>query len=119
MASRGGVGTSGDWVRTITGALGAIAIMSAGVWTVVIIPQNQRIEKLETNREGDAKRLVDLYLSVQTNDQYKNTIRAEIDHLRADVARIESKADRMDADQRRRVDADLENMRRAASPVRQ
>jgi hypothetical protein len=67
-------GANGDWIRTMIGALSAIVVTMGSLYSVVIIPQAQRIEKLEVGREKDGERLALLYTSIQTNDEYKKTI---------------------------------------------
>jgi peptidoglycan hydrolase CwlO-like protein len=78
------------------GALSAIVVTMGSLYSVVIIPQAQRIEKLEIGRESDGKQLALLYTSIQTNDEYKKTIVTELAWLRADIQRIGRQADALD-----------------------
>ena len=40
--------SNGDtWIRTLIGAISAVAVTVSGMYTVVIVPQNVRIEKLD------------------------------------------------------------------------
>jgi hypothetical protein len=89
-------GANGDWIRTMIGALSAIVVTMGSLYSVVIIPQAQRIEKLEVGRESDGKQLALLYTSIQTNDEYKKTIVTELAWLRADIQRIGRQADALD-----------------------
>lgn len=94
---------NGDWIRTIIGAVSAVAVTVGGIYTVVIVPQTARIEKLEAGREKDRDQLAQLYLSIQTNDEYKKTVVATIAAIRSDIAKVETHINSVDEEQKRRT----------------
>ncbi len=94
---------NGSWLQTLMGVIASVVVTAGGVYTVVIVPQAARIEKLEAGREKDGDQLAKLYTSIQTNDEYKKTVRAEIDWLRADLGRTASYVGRIDDEQKRRA----------------
>jgi peptidoglycan hydrolase CwlO-like protein len=89
-------GANGDWIRTMIGALSAIVVTMGSLYSVVIIPQSARIEKLEVGREKDGEQLAKLYTSIQTNDEYKKEVATELAWLRADLNRIGEQANALD-----------------------
>jgi chromosome segregation ATPase len=86
----------GDWIRTMIGALSAIVVTGGSMYTVIISPMQTRIERLEGGREKDHDQLAALYTSIQTNDEYKKTVRGELNWLRADLDRIGTQANALD-----------------------
>lgn len=94
---------NGDWIRTMIGAVGAVVVTAGGIYTVVIVPQAVRIEKLEIGREKDRDQLAQLYLSIQTNDEYKKTVDHDIIRLHSDVDRADGHILRVEAEQVRRT----------------
>jgi chromosome segregation ATPase len=78
------------------GATTAVLVASGGMYTAIILPMQSRIEKLETGREKDHDQLAILYTSIQTNDEYKKTVRGEIEWLRNDLNRVGSQANALD-----------------------
>lgn len=90
-------------VQTIIG--GAIAVFTAvgGLYTIALVPLTARIEKLESGREKDSDQLARLYTSIQTNDEYKKIVRAEIEWLRSDLKRNDDQTTRIDEEQKRRA----------------
>jgi len=103
MASSGA--NNGDWIRTMIGAISAIIVTMGSLYSVVIIPQTYRIEKLETGREKDGEQLAKLYTSIQTNDEYKKTVNTEIAWLRSDLSKIRDRAERIEEEQKRRTNS--------------
>jgi predicted nucleic acid-binding Zn-ribbon protein len=96
-------GANGDWIRTMIGALSAIVVTMGSLYSVVIIPQSTRIEKLEVGRESDSKQLALLYTSIQTNDEYKKTIVTELAWVRSDIVKIRERVERAEEEQKRRA----------------
>jgi peptidoglycan hydrolase CwlO-like protein len=78
------------------GAATAILVTGGSMYTVIIAPMQVRIEKLEAGREKDRDQLALLYTSIQTNDEYKKTVRNELNWLRTDLDRIAHQANALD-----------------------
>lgn len=89
-------------VSTIVGSISAVAVSLGAVYTTVIAPQNSRIEELRVGRADDQKRLVDLYVSDRTNEQYKKLVETVFVQFRRDLDRVESSLTRIDEEQKRR-----------------
>lgn len=87
------------------GAASAVLITGGGIYSVIIIPQTVRIEKLEVGREKDSDQLARLYTSIQTNDEYKKTITTDFLWVRSDIAKNIARIDRIDGEQLRRTNA--------------
>ena len=97
--------SNGDWIRTMIGALSAIIVTMGSLYSVVIIPQTARIEKLEIGREKDSDQLAKLYTSIQTNDEYKKTVATEFLWIRSDIAKNIGRIDHIEGEQLRRTSA--------------
>lgn len=87
------------------GALSAIIVTMGSLYSVVIIPQTARIEKLEIGREKDSDQLAKLYTSIQTNDEYKKTVATEFLWIRSDIAKNIGRIDHIEGEQLRRTSA--------------
>jgi uncharacterized coiled-coil DUF342 family protein len=85
------------------GALSAVVVTAGGIYTVVIVPQSVRIEKLEIGREKDSDQLAKLYTSIQTNDEYKKTVEHDVARLRSDIDRADAHVLRIETEQSRRT----------------
>jgi len=85
------------------GAISAVAIAAGGIYSVVIVPQSVRIEKLEAGREKDGDQLAKLYTSIQTNDEYKKTVDHDLSALRRDLERADAHILRIETEQNRRT----------------
>lgn len=90
-------------VQTIIGGATAVFIAVGGLYTVAVVPLTARIEKLEAGREKDGDQLARLYTSIQTNDEYKKTVKAEFEWLRNDLKRNDDQTSRIDEEQKRRA----------------
>jgi hypothetical protein len=97
--------SNGDWIRTMIGALSAIIVTMGSLYSVVIIPQTARIEKLEIGREKDSDQLAKLYTSIQTNDEYKKTVATEFLWIRSDITKNIGRIDHIEGEQLRRTSA--------------
>jgi hypothetical protein len=97
--------SNGDWIRTMIGALSAIIVTMGSLYSVVIIPQTARIEKLEVGREKDSDQLAKLYTSIQTNDEYKKTVATEFLWIRSDITKNIGRIDHIEGEQLRRTSA--------------
>jgi DNA repair exonuclease SbcCD ATPase subunit len=78
------------------GAATAIIVTGTSMYGVVIAPMQSQIARLIDGREKDHDQLAALYTSIQTNDEYKKTIRTELEWLRADLLRIGAQANTLD-----------------------
>jgi hypothetical protein len=87
------------------GAISAIIVTMGSLYSVVIIPQTARIEKLEVGREKDSDQLAKLYTSIQTNDEYKKTVATDFSWVRSDIIKNIARIDRIDSEQLRRTNA--------------
>ena len=96
---------NGDWIRTMIGAISAIIVTMGSLYSVVIIPQTARIEKLEVGREKDSDQLAKLYTSIQTNDEYKKTVATEFLWIRSDITKNIGRIDHIEGEQLRRTSA--------------
>ena len=87
---------NGGWLQTISGAIGAFVITSGALYTVVIVPQTARIEKLEAYRERDRDQLALLY-------SLKDTVGIQFDRDRANIGDLKTHLDRIEEEQKRRT----------------
>lgn len=94
---------NGDWIRTLIGAIGAVGVAISFLYTVVIIPVQERIRIFEAGREDDRKELVKLYLSIRENDQYKIFAQSERVALRHDIEKLEGHILRIENEQKQRT----------------
>ncbi len=96
--------TNGDtWIRTLIGAISAVAVTVSGMYTVVIVPQNVRIEKLETGRETDRNRISDLYATLQETKGDRALAQSERNSLRRDLERADANILRIETEQKLRT----------------
>ena len=95
--------SNGDWIRTMIGAISAVGVTVSGMYTVVIVPMQHNLEKLEATREADRKDLVGLYLSIRENDQYKIFAQSERAALRSDINKNEAHLLRIEGEQKSRA----------------
>ena len=79
-----------DWIRTLTGAGGAITAVFVFGHLLIIAPMNLRQEKFESDLKEARKDVSAAYTLIQTNDQYKRLVEEWKDALRRDLERIES-----------------------------
>jgi predicted RNase H-like nuclease (RuvC/YqgF family) len=96
MANTSVTNADGGWVQTMVGAISAIVITGGSMYTVIISPMQTRIDRLESGREKDHDQLAVLYTSIQTNDEYKKTIKRELDWARSDIERVQHQANALD-----------------------
>lgn len=92
-------------IQTIIGALTAILVTCGGLYSVIILPQMARIERLEVGREKDGEQLARLYTSIQTNDEYKKIVSTELSWVRSDASKLRDQLERIDEEQKRRSNA--------------
>ena len=89
-------------IQTIIGALTAILVTCGGLYSVIILPQMARIERLEIGREKDGEQLAKLYTSIQTNDEYKKIVSTELSWVRSDASKLRDRLERIEEEQKRR-----------------
>ncbi len=120
-------------VQTIIGGATAVFIAVGGLYTVAIVPIKEELREIKTLREDDRKQLIALYLSIQTNDEYKKFAQGEHNSLRRDLEKTDAHVLRIDLEQQRRTSSvatvssnekridgltrRLEEMQRSSSPT--
>ncbi len=97
--------TPSNLVQTIIGGATAICIAAGGLYTIAILPIKEELKEAKTLREDDRKQLVALYLSIQTNDEYKKFAEAERTGLRRDLDKVEHHILRIELTQQQRTTA--------------
>jgi septal ring factor EnvC (AmiA/AmiB activator) len=88
--------SDGGWIQTIIGMIVAMVATSGTIYTIIILPMQAEINRLEVGREDDHKQLALLYTSIQTNEEYKKAIKRELDWLRSDIERVQHQANALD-----------------------
>jgi hypothetical protein len=86
----------GNLVQNIISGVVAICVAAGGIYTIAMVPQNLRIEKVELGRETDRTRIDSVNVLIQTNDEYKKTVATEIKWLRSDLNLVIKRIDRID-----------------------
>ena len=80
------------------GAISAIIVTMGSLYSVVIIPQTARIEKLEIGREKDRDQLAQLYT-------LKDTVATDLKWVRSDITKNIGRIDHIEGEQLHRTAA--------------